>query len=266
MKITTSTDRTLLTPCNLDRFNYQLDTYIGCEHYCYYCYVLRQAETNWVHEIQVHRDFRKRLADELSLLVPQQVYIGYHADPYQPLENELNYTGQALEVILGHGFSAHILTKSDLVLRDLEILQSMQEASVSVSVSIIDDRKRRLFEARTMETTQRINALRQLKEAGIQTGALLCPIIPYISETTDLLAELATCADTIWVYGLSVEEADPDDIGWLNTRRILTANFKDICHQAESAIISREHPYWQKLRRDLIDFIDVEGLDVRLHI
>lgn len=266
MKITTCTDRTLLTPCKLDRFNYQLDTYIGCEHYCYYCYVLQQAETNWVQEIQVHRDLRKRLADELKDITPQQVYIGYHVDPYQPLENELNHTRQALEVLLDHGFSAHILTKSDLVLRDLEILQSMQGASVSVSVSIIDDRKRKLFEARTIETRRRINALRVLKEAGIQTGAMLCPVIPYISEATDLLPELATCADTIWVYGLSVEEADPDDTGWQNTRRILTTQFKDICQQVEAAIVSKDHPYWQKLRKDLIDFIDAEGLDVRLHI
>ena len=266
MKITTCTDRTLLTPCNLDRFNYQLDTYIGCEHYCYYCYVLRQAETNWLHEIQVHRDLPKRLADELQEITPQQVYIGYHADPYQPLENECNHTRQALSVLLEHGFSAHILTKSDLVLRDLEILQSMQGASVSVSVAFIDDRNRKMFEARTRETRHRISCLRKLKEGGITTGAMLCPIIPYISETIDLLEELSSCADTIWVYGLSGQEADPDDIGWQNTKRILTAHFKEVNHQAEAAIGSKDHPYWQKLRENIIDFIDGKGLDVRLHI
>ncbi len=82
MKITTCTDKTLLTPCSLDRFNYQLDTYIGCEHYCYYCYVLRQAETNWVREIQVHRDLRKLLADELIDITPQFNPIIYVLESY----------------------------------------------------------------------------------------------------------------------------------------------------------------------------------------
>lgn len=266
MKITTCTDRTLLTPCNLDRFNYQLDTYIGCEHYCYYCYVLQQAETNWIKEIQVHRDLQKRLTKELNNVSPQPVYIGYHADPYQPIEDEINQTKQALEVLVEHGSSAHILTKSDLVLRDLEILQQMKGPSVSVSVSIIDDCNRKMFEAKTIETKRRINALRVLKEAGIQTGALLCPIIPYISEATDLLTELSTCADTIWVYGLSVEENDPNDIGWQNTKRILTTHFKNVNAQAESAIVSKNHPYWQKLRTDLSNIKVEKDLDVRLHI
>jgi len=266
IKITICKDRTLLSPCSLDRFNYQADTYIGCEHYCYYCYALRQAETNWVREIQIHHDLQKRLADELKNIPPQQVYFGYHADPYQPIEKEQKQTRLALETLLEHGFSAHILTKSDLFLRDLEILKKMQVASVSVSVSFLNKDNRRLFEGKTIDTKRRINALRKLKEEGVKTGAMLCPIIPHISEPIDLLADLSTCADSIWIYGLSAEKDDSGDIGWRNTKRILRSHFKDISHQAESAIASKEHPYWKNLRKDIVDFIGAEKLDVRLHI
>lgn len=266
MKITTCTDRNLLQPCSLDRFNYQAETYIGCEHYCYYCYALRQAETNWVREIQIHRDIKKRLADELKDIPPQQIYFGYHADPYQPMEEELKQTKITLETLLEHGFSAHILTKSDLVLRDLDILKKMQDASVSVSVSIIDYDALKLFEGKTIDTRRRLNALTKLKEEGVRTGAMLCPVIPYISDPMDLLADLSSCADTVWVYGLSADRDDSEDVGWRNTKRILHSHFKDICHETESAIVSREHPYWQKLRQDIVDFIGGQELDIRLHI
>ncbi len=54
MQVSTCTDRPVLTPCGLNDLDYQVDPYIGCEHYCYYCYALSQAETDWSHEIQIH--------------------------------------------------------------------------------------------------------------------------------------------------------------------------------------------------------------------
>lgn len=71
---------------------------------------------------------------------------------------------------------------------------------------------------------------------------------------------------TILVYGFSLEEADPNDVGWQNTMRILTAQFDDVRHQEKAEIVSKDHPYWQKLRKDLAEVIGVDELDVRLYI
>jgi len=80
------------------------------------------------------------------------------------------------------------------------------------------------------------------------------------------LADLSICADTIWVYGLSADNDDSGDIGWRNTKRILRSHFRDISHQAESAIASKEHLYWKNLRKDIVAFIGAAELDVKLHI
>ena len=266
MQISICSERPLITPNGLERFDYQLDTYIGCGHYCYYCYALRQAETDWNREVQIHRNIEKQLENELSSIIPQPIYIGYHSDPYQPCESEYKQTRATLEVLLANAFSAGILTKSDLVLRDLDILTEMKNASVSVSVAIKDDRTRKLFEANTIETQRRIEALQKVKQAGIRTGALLCPVIPYVTEVLDLLEALTTCADTIWVYGLSADSDEHIDIGWKNTREILATYFPGIAVQTQSAVFSKNHPFWMQLKDDIETIHRSRNLDLRVYI
>ena len=182
MKIKPCINRPLLNPCTLEGRNYQVDPYIGCEHYCYYCYALNQAETDWSKEVLIHEGIASRLESELAGILPQTIYMGWQTDPYQPCEAKYRQTRQVLELLLEKGFSASILTKSDLVLRDSDILQKMNAANVSVSVAFNDNRTRCLFEANTMDTEKRIEALHQMKAAGVRTGALICPVIPYITD------------------------------------------------------------------------------------
>jgi len=98
-----------------------------------------------------HDDIVGRLETELANIKPQTIYMGWHTDPYQPCKAECRHTRKVLALLLEKGFSASILTKSDLVLRDMDLLASMENASVSVSVSFNDNDVRRLFEANTME-------------------------------------------------------------------------------------------------------------------
>jgi DNA repair photolyase len=154
-----------------------------------------------------------------------------------------------LELLLEKGFSASILTKSDLVLRDLDLLQKMDEATVSASVAFNDNRTRRLFEANTKDNEKRIEALRQLKGAGVRTGALLCPVIPHITDAVQLIDILTPCTDVIWIYSLGMN--DRSGRNWSNLHRILSREFPDLLGQIEPAIFSKEHIYWTQLRDDL---------------
>ncbi len=264
MKVSTCTKRPILEPCGLKDINYQVDPYIGCGHYCYYCYALEKAETDWTKEIRVHEDIVNQLGEELEGISPQRIYIGYHTDPYQPCEAEHLQTRKVLQLLLERGFSAGILTKSDLVLRDIDILGEMECASVSVSTSFIDNNTRRIFEADTMDTEKRIEALYALREVGVRTGSLLCPVIPYITDVMPLLKMLSPCTDVIRIYGLSI--LDRSSQSWRNVERILRDRFPDIFDDAESAIFSRDHPYWSELRVSLyrIQEQDKSNLDIHL--
>lgn len=264
MIVSKCSKRPILVPCNLKNLAYQVDPYIGCEHYCYYCYVLQTAETDWTEEILVHEDLAAQLGRALDEIPPQKIYMGYYTDPYQPCEAEYLQTGKALEVMLGRGFSASILTKSDLVCRDLDILKEMKDASVSVSVAFNDNSTRRLFEANTMDTERRVDALRKLKAAGINTSALICPVIPHITDVMPLIEALAPLSETIWIYGLNMDASSGP--GWEKVTGILKEHYPNHQKEIEQAALSKDHPYWKELRENLIDLQKKRRLNLSIHL
>ncbi len=146
----------------------------------------------------------------------------------------------------------------------MDLLQKMEQASVSVSVAFKDNAVRQLFEADTMDTELRIEALRKFKAAGIRTAALLCPVIPYITEVRRLIDMLAPHTTKIWIYGLSI--LDPTEVNWQHVKRILKTHFPDLKDQVEAAVFSKEHLYWLALRKDLEEIAKERKLDLSIHV
>ena len=264
MKVSESTNRPILSQCGLKDIDYQVDTYVGCEHYCYYCYVLPQAETDWSKEILIYKDIVSQLSQELDKIPLQTIYMGYHTDPYQPCEAEHHQTRKVLKLFLKKGFSASILTKSDLVVRDIDILKEMNDAAVSVSVAFNDNQTRKLFEANTMDTEKRIEALHQLKEEGVRTGALICPVIPYITDAIQLIHMMEPYTDVIWIYGLSINDRSSQN--WLNIQNILNSQFPDLIKQIEPTIFTKDHLYWEQLRENLVSLKNNRALNLNIHL
>ncbi len=264
MKVSTCSPRPVMLPSRIDSTGYQIDPYVGCEHYCYYCYALKDAETQWDKEIAIHADIEGQLRKELENLPPQRFYMGYFTDPYQPVEERMLQTRKVLEILLEHGSSVGFLTKSNLFLRDLDLLSQMDDAQASISVAFLDDSVRTALEHRTVPTSERIDALRAVKENGVHTSSLLCPIIPEITDVFALLDMLAPVAETIWLYRLSIE--DPEGVNWRNLRDILARDFPDKLELIESAVLSREHPYWEELRQEVTALGDKQGLNLQIHI
>ncbi len=264
MKISVCAKRPILTECRLENFNFQIDPYIGCEHNCYYCYVLPQAETDWTKEILIHEDIVRQLEEELEDITPQVIYMGYYSDPYQQSEEQYLQTRKTLELLQSKGFSVSILTKSDLVLRDIDILKEMKDPFVSVSLAFNDNRTRRLFEANTMDTERRMEALCLLKEAGIKTGALICPVIPYITDPVKIIESVKDYADTIWVYPLNF--GDRSGKNFKNIHKILHSEFPSQSDQIEKVVFSKEHSSWNQLRERLFTLKADLILNMHIHV
>lgn len=264
LNVSVCTHRKIILPCGLKDIDYQVDPYVGCEHYCHYCYALATAETDWSKEIQIHEHIVEQLSEEIDKIPPQTIYMGYHTDPYQPCEAEYRQTRKALELFLEKGFSASILTKSDLVVRDIDILKEMKNAAVSVSVAFNDNSTRRLFEAETMDTEKRVEALRRLKQAGVRTGALVCPVIPYITNAVELIDLLVPHTDRIWVYGLAIN----DRLGqnWSTVQKILRRHVPDLIEPIRAAVLSKEDLYWTRLRENLTVLKNDRLLNLNVHL
>jgi len=264
MKVSFDQECPTLSPCDLQNHEFQIDPYVGCEHYCYYCYVLGQAKTDWTNEILTHPDMLDRLDAELSGIRPQTIYLGWHTDPYQPCEKVHCQTRKILELLLDKGFSASILTKSDLVLRDLDILKQMEKPSVSMSFAFNDNKTRKLFEHHTMKNEDRLDALTRLSRNKIRTAALVCPVIPYISDAASWVEALAPVTELIWIYGLSIMHMSGPN--WKNVEQILSDHFPDKKGRIEKALFSRTDPYWERLRAELEILQKESGVNLEIHV
>ncbi len=241
--------RPVLQPCALEGYSFQLDPYIGCEHHCYYCYALNKAETDWAKEIQIHQDIRAQLSNEISSIDTQPIYIGWNSDAYQPSEADYQQTRQALELLAERRFPVCVLTKSDLVVRDMDLFKRMSGSSVGISLAFQNDHDRELFEANTQANRERLEALKTLHQEGIKTYTLICPVMPFITDVGELISLVAPYSDTIWIYALSLDRYE--NRNWKNIRQILQEHYPEMLKKYEEIAFNSDHSYWTRLRSEL---------------
>lgn len=171
--------------------NNGMNIYRGCTHGCIYC-DSRSRIYNMNHkfeDIQVKENSVELLAKALKNK-KQKVMIGTGSmtDPYSPIEKHLQYLKKSLDLIYryGHGFTC--ITKSDLILRDLEILKKINERAkviVQMTLTTTDEELCRILEPHVCTTERRIEVLDILNREGIETVVWLCPILPYINDSEE---------------------------------------------------------------------------------
>jgi len=264
MRVRACGERPVLVPCLLEGYAFQVDPYVGCEHHCQYCYALNEAESDWSEEILIHEDIVEQLDREIAAVGPQPVYVGWESDPYQPSEKEFRQTRAVLELLAELGCSVCTLSKSDLVTRDIDLLQKMPGSSAGTSLAFSDDEVRRQFELNAPSNARRIEALKQLHEAGIETYALICPVVPHLTDAAALIEQVAPHADKIWVYPLAVE--GEDDRAWRNIEAILRHHHPRLRDPVREIVFSQDHTYWMELLQELEELGASRGLNLRLEI
>jgi len=185
IKVTEVDCKTALSPSRLPGYDYSLNPYRGCARGCKYCYVpniLRIPIGEWGKFVEVKRNIPKVLANELKNKEKGVVGISTTTDPYQPLEEGYKLTRYCLKQLLRYDFPVSIITKSSLVVRDIDLLLKFSEAEVGFTITTYNDLERRVLEPNAPSIQSRIKALKKCSETGISTYAFLGPLYPTIKE------------------------------------------------------------------------------------
>jgi DNA repair photolyase len=193
------TAKTLLSHCKDPNgwfgVKYNMNLYRGCEHHCIYCdsrsecYQISDFDGELLVKVNAIDLLRKELA---SKRVKGTVGTGSMQDPYTPSEARLNMTGQALEVLARFRYPVHIITKSDLILRDLDRLVEINQvhASVCFTITTADDELGKMVEPYAPAVSRRFEAAKILADHGIQVGITMMPILPFIEDTEDNITQI----------------------------------------------------------------------------
>jgi DNA repair photolyase len=175
-------------------FDRSINPYRGCEHGCVYCFARpthsfmgMSPGLDFESKLFAKPDAAKLLDKELSKegYQARTIAIGTNTDPYQPIEKQYRIMREVLEVLEARNHPVGIVTKSALVMRDIDILSRMAEkglAKVALSVTTLDRMLARTMEPRAATPTRRLEAIRQLSDAGIPTSVMVAPIIPGLTD------------------------------------------------------------------------------------
>ncbi len=175
-------------------FDRSINPYRGCEHGCIYCfarpthsYMGLSAGLDFESKLFAKPDAARLLERELSKpgYKPRTIAIGTNTDPYQPIEKEWRIMRQILEVLEKANHPVVVVTKSSLILRDIDILSRMAAkglAKVGISVTTLDRKLARLMEPRAATPVRRLDTIKALSDAGIPVAVMVAPIIPALND------------------------------------------------------------------------------------
>lgn len=218
-------------------FEWSINPYRGCYHRCVFCYARRthsfldeDGVDRWGSRIFVKVNAPAVLRTELAKRSwrHEQVAIGTVTDPYQPLEGRYRLTRGILEALRDYDTPATLITRSPLVVRDVDVLAQLARvagASVSVSIATMDERLAREIEPTVAPPAKRLLAVAKLAEAGIRVNVALAPILPHITDTPENIDAVVRAAhdagaSKVWHNTLYLHEVTREAFfGYLRTKR-----------------------------------------------
>jgi DNA repair photolyase len=258
----------ILTHSKLPGLGYSINPYVGCQHACAYCYArFMKRFTNhdepWGQFVDVKINgtdvFDK---DILKVKSGEGAFIASVTDAYQPIEGRYKLTRSLLERIadlppdlLCNEFAVSILTKSDLVLRDLDILKRLKKISVGFSIAMMNETACRFFEPRCSPVRQRLAALKTLRDTGIRTYAFISPILPGITDLPAIFAALEGIVEYVCGETLNMRCGNLADV--LSAVSLFN---KDLFPAFDQNIRSRS--YWKSVEREFYQLAQKHAIPV----
>jgi DNA repair photolyase len=184
VRVAERTARSVLSKSGIPGVRYALNPYVGCAHACRYCYAeFMKRYTGhtepWGTFVDAKVNAPEALERELRRAAPGPVMLSSVTDAYQPLEERFRLTRRCLELLIAHRFPVRVLTKSPLVLRDLDLLRGAPDVEVGITITTDEERMRRIFEPGAPPIAARVDALRRLREAGVETYCFVGPMLPH---------------------------------------------------------------------------------------
>lgn len=237
---------------------YSMNLYRGCQHACIYCDTRSECYgVGDIARIRVKRNAIELLRKELSGKRRKKVTIGTGSmnDPYMPVEKEMKVTQKAMQTIADYRFPVHVITKSDLVVRDTDILQDISKtyAAVSFTITTANDALSEKIEPLAPVSSKRFAAIESLAKRGIYTGITLMPLLPFVNDTKENLetilkmAKDAGASYIMPMFGMTLRKGSRDyfyqeldnSFGGLKERYVSTFGDQYVCNSPRAIELER---------------------------
>jgi len=249
MQITKVECKSVLTKSNLPKVDYCINPYIGCQHGCIYCYArfMRRFTGHrgkWGHfldvKINAPQILEKQMSKEPKL---GTVLLGSVCDAYQPAEREFKVTRQILKVLLKHDFPISVLTKSALVIRDIDLFKRFNQCEVGLTITTLNSKESAVFEPLASSPRQRLQSLEKLRSQGVKTYAFIGPILPGLTDLEEIFSQLERKVDYVMAESLNLRCGNKDDV-----LEVIAREYPNLLEEYEQGF---SRSYWAEVEKTL---------------
>jgi DNA repair photolyase len=251
MEIKEKKCKTIMSKSGLHDSDFSINPYRGCEHNCIYCYapyVIREKRP-WGTFLEVKTNAADVLSKEILKNKSGNILISSVTDPYQSLEKKYKITREILQK-LNKNFFVSILTKSNLVLRDLDLFRKLN-CEVGMTITTLDESVSKIFEPNSSPPEERLDALSYIKVSGIKTYIFFGPLLPFMSDV-DLEKTISRFSmakpDKIYVDKLNIKRK----VHWEKIKSVVAVNYPDMVDMWEKVLFS-ENDYYEKLKQRIVE-------------
>ncbi|KKQ23871.1 MAG: Radical SAM domain protein [Candidatus Roizmanbacteria bacterium GW2011_GWC2_37_13] len=270
--------KNILVRCGIPGIDYVINPYIGCRFACKYCYAsfmgrfVDKTIYDWGEYVYAKVNAPELLNKEIKKLKNKgrgkEIFLSSVTDPYQGAEGDYKLTRQCLKILADYGFEGvvSILTKSNLVIRDIDIFKKLKHAIVGLTVTSTDDGISRYFEKSAPAVSVRLKTLKILNENGIKTYAFIGPLLPHFVAESDELEKLfkelsETGTKDIFVEHLNLAKyirnrlfEEMKDVDQEILKKFYSSQSKSYRVELEEKIIKLIKKYKMNLLKDMVIF------------
>ncbi len=249
--------KSVITKTDLPGCDYAVNPYVGCTHGCKYCYAsFMKRFTNHPEDWGTFLDVKYwPVIKNPEKYAGKELFIGSVTDPYNPQEKIYERTRALLLQLKGSGIKLSIQTKSDLVLRDANLIKTFPDASVGFSINTLDENfKNDMDYAVSIE--RRLAAMKALHDAGIRTTCFISPIFPGLTDVTTIIDRVKNQCQLVWVENLNLRGSYKSVI--MNYIREKHPNLVPLY---EEIYIQGNRQYWETLEGFIKDYASRNGLE-----
>lgn len=248
--------KSIMTKTNLPVSDYAVNPYVGCSHACKYCYAsFMKRFTNhsepWGEFLDVKYWPEIKHSEKYA---GKEAFFGSVTDCYQPCEAKYKRTRALLEQLKGSGIKISIETKSDLVLRDLDLIKTFPEARVSFSINTLDEAFRQEMD-KGVSIERRLTAMKELYENKIQTTCFISPIFPGITDVKAIIERAKEQCNLVWLENLNLRgDYRARILAWIHEHR---PELDKLYHEIYG---KKDRSYWNNLDKQIREYTAQEKM------
>lgn len=264
MRIKEIKAKSIITKSGLPDSDFVINPYIGCMHGCIYCYArFMRRFTNhqepWGKFLDVKINAPDLIPKKINKYINKSITISSVTDPYQPIERKYKLMRGILANLVALQPNLCIMTKSDLIVRDIDLLKRFKKCMSGVSLSLLDENIRKEVEPIASSVERRINAVKELKKAGIRTFIFISPMFPESTDWRGIINKTKDFVDEFWFENLNVKV-----MNWLNIKRWLKNDHPDLLKKYEEIYFTKNN-YWNKIEQEIESFCKNNKLNFSIY-